>query len=84
MALAVERTKKPGMHADDAGLYLQVTSPSAKSWIYRIAPRLQDLLEPLQLTLEPVDQLAHLAQLIQRRIVGRGAHLGRLTAHLLR
>jgi Arm domain-containing DNA-binding protein/integrase-like protein len=38
-ALKVLRTKKPGMYADGAGLYLQVTGDGnahvAKSWIYR-------------------------------------------------
>jgi integrase len=34
-ALAVTRTKKPGMYPDGGGLYLQVSSTSAKSWIYR-------------------------------------------------
>ena len=33
-ALKVERAKKPGMHADGGGLYLQITSGGA-SWIYR-------------------------------------------------
>jgi integrase len=34
-ALAVERAKrKPGMHADGGGLYLQVT-PNGASWVYR-------------------------------------------------
>src|SRR5260221_122169 len=34
-ALAVERKKAPGMYADGAGLYLQVTGRGAKSWIFR-------------------------------------------------
>jgi Arm DNA-binding domain len=34
-ALRVARATKPGMYADGAGLYLQVTSAGAKSWIYR-------------------------------------------------
>lgn len=35
-ALAVERlAKKPGMHCDGKGLYLRVTSPSARSWVFR-------------------------------------------------
>jgi hypothetical protein len=33
-ALFVGRVKKPGMYAD-GGLYLQVTSSGAKSWIFR-------------------------------------------------
>ncbi len=34
-ALAVSRAKKPGMHADGGGLYLQVSTSGARSWIYR-------------------------------------------------
>jgi hypothetical protein len=34
-ALAVSRAKQPGMYADGGGLYLQVTSPEARSWVYR-------------------------------------------------
>jgi integrase len=36
-ALAVTRAKKPGMYADGGGLYLQVTSAGARSWIFRYA-----------------------------------------------
>jgi integrase len=38
-ALRVERANEPGMYADGAGLYLQVTRPAAKSWIYRYSLR---------------------------------------------
>src|SRR5262249_4945875 len=38
-SLRVERAKEPGMYADGAGLYLQVTSAAAKSWIYRYSLR---------------------------------------------
>jgi integrase len=31
------QTKKPGLYADGGGLYLQVTSPTAKSWLFRYA-----------------------------------------------
>jgi hypothetical protein len=34
-ALKVARTRTPGLFADGNGLYLQVTSPSARSWIFR-------------------------------------------------
>jgi integrase len=34
-ALKVSRSVEPGMYADGGGLYLQVTGPGAKSWIYR-------------------------------------------------
>lgn len=34
-ALKIAQTRQPGMYADGDGLYLQVTSPSAKSWIFR-------------------------------------------------
>lgn len=34
-AKAVESTVKPGMYADGGGLYLQVASPTRKSWIFR-------------------------------------------------
>lgn len=34
-ALAVERTKTPGMYADGGGLYLQIKAAGARSWIFR-------------------------------------------------
>jgi integrase len=34
-ALQVERAKKPGMYSDGDGLYLQVSSETARSWIFR-------------------------------------------------
>ena len=34
-ALTVARVKKPGMYGDGGGLYLQVTSSGARSWIFR-------------------------------------------------
>ena len=34
-ALGVSRLKKPGLYADGAGLYLQVTHAGARSWIFR-------------------------------------------------
>lgn len=33
--IKVQRVKTPGMYADGAGLYLQVTSENAKSWLLR-------------------------------------------------
>lgn len=36
-ALKVGRDLPPGMYADGAGLYLQVTGEGAKSWIYRFS-----------------------------------------------
>src|SRR5438093_13131405 len=36
-ALKVSRASRPGMYADGAGLYLQVTGAGAKSWIYRFS-----------------------------------------------
>ncbi|WPO42520.1 tyrosine-type recombinase/integrase [Tardiphaga sp. 42S5] len=36
-ALKVVRLAKPGMHADGAGLYLQITGTGAKSWLYRFS-----------------------------------------------
>jgi len=36
-ALKVGRRLKPGMYADGAGLYLQVTGVGAKSWIFRFS-----------------------------------------------
>jgi integrase len=38
-ALKVMRASKPGMYPDGGGLYLQVTSAGAKSWIYRFTLR---------------------------------------------
>lgn len=34
-ALKINRLSQPGMHADGGGLYLQITSTAAKSWIFR-------------------------------------------------
>jgi integrase len=34
-ALDVQRAKAPGRYIDGAGLYLQVTSPASRSWIFR-------------------------------------------------
>jgi integrase len=35
-ALTIDKlAKQPGMHHDGGGLYLRVTSPTARSWIYR-------------------------------------------------
>jgi integrase len=34
-ALKVSRLKRPGLHADGGGLYLQIKGGSAKSWLYR-------------------------------------------------
>lgn len=34
-ALGVTKAKKPGMHPDGGGLYLQITKTGAKSWVYR-------------------------------------------------
>jgi integrase len=36
-ALQVSRAKQPGMYADGGGLYLRVTGPEARSWVYRYA-----------------------------------------------
>jgi len=38
-ALKVQKLKIPGMYADGAGLYLQVTSNMAKSWVFRFSLR---------------------------------------------
>jgi Arm DNA-binding domain len=38
-ALKVARRLPPGMYADGAGLYLQVTGEGAKSWIFRFSLR---------------------------------------------
>jgi integrase len=35
--LAISRAKQSGMYADGGGLYLQVTGPEARSWVYRYA-----------------------------------------------
>jgi integrase len=44
-ALAVSRAKQPGMYADGRGLYLQVTSSGAQSWVYRfmLSGRVRDM-----------------------------------------
>ena len=34
-AIEVERKNEPGLYFDGEGLYLQVTGPTARSWIYR-------------------------------------------------
>lgn len=38
-ALQIGRKLSPGLHADGAGLYLQVTKSGAKSWVYRFMIR---------------------------------------------
>lgn len=38
-ALTVSRLKKPGMYPDGRGLYLQISSAGAKSWVYRYTLR---------------------------------------------
>src|SRR5262252_228387 len=38
-AIRVQKVKRPGMYADGAGLYLQVTGNAAKSWILRYSLR---------------------------------------------
>src|SRR5262245_24981315 len=35
--MQVAKLKAPGMYPDGGGLYLQVTSPTAKSWVFRYA-----------------------------------------------
>lgn len=37
-ALAVAKAKKPGLYADGGGLYLQITSAAARSWLFRYRP----------------------------------------------
>ena len=37
--LDVERETKPGKYADGDGLYLQVSGPESRSWIYRYTLR---------------------------------------------
>jgi hypothetical protein len=34
-ALKVAREKRPGLHGDGGGLYLQITERGSKSWIFR-------------------------------------------------
>jgi hypothetical protein len=34
-ALAVARAKRSGLHPDGGGLYLQITKPGVKSWLFR-------------------------------------------------
>ena len=35
-SMAIEKlAKKPGLHGDGGGLYLRVSSPTARSWVYR-------------------------------------------------
>jgi integrase len=37
--LQVRKLREPGLHCDGAGLYLQITSPTARSWIFRYTLR---------------------------------------------
>ena len=41
-ALNVARTKQPGMYGDGGGLWLQVTSSGARSWIFRFWTEARD------------------------------------------
>jgi integrase len=34
-SLAVARARQPGLHPDGGGLYLQITKPGVKSWLFR-------------------------------------------------
>ena len=34
-AIRVQNLKKPGLHADGAGLYLKVQEGGSKSWVFR-------------------------------------------------
>ncbi len=36
-ATKIQKLKTPGMYTDGAGLYLQVTSANAKSWVLRFS-----------------------------------------------
>src|SRR4051794_34668355 len=49
-ALTVARMKQPGMYGDGGGLYLQVTSSGARSWIFRYwtQDRDADTAEPIR------------------------------------
>src|ERR1700730_14971173 len=38
-AIEVERKNEPGLYFDGEGLYLQVTGPKSRSWIYRFTLR---------------------------------------------
>ena len=33
--LAVSRAKRPGLHSDGGGLYLQITKAGVRSWLFR-------------------------------------------------
>jgi integrase len=58
-ALFVERCKTPGLYNDGGGLYLQVTSPTAKSWVYRYQGRYKGLGSVLAVSLAQARAAAH-------------------------
>jgi integrase len=70
-ALFVERHKKPGTYGDGGGLYLQVSSPTAKSWVFRFwdGRRMREKgLGPSHLvSLRQARDLAHECRLLRRQ-----------------
>src|SRR5262249_2567199 len=58
-ALEVSRAKRPGMYGDGGGLSLQVTSGTAKSWIYRYGNRYLGLGSAFVVSLQEARELAY-------------------------
>lgn len=58
-ALQVARAKRPGMYGDGGGLNLQVTSATAKSWVFRYRGRYLGLGSAFTTSLQEARDLAH-------------------------
>ena len=58
-ALEVSRAKRPGMYGDGGGLSLQVTSATAKSWIFRYGKRYLGLGSAFTTSLQEARDLAY-------------------------
>jgi integrase len=58
-ALKVSREKRPGLYGDGGGLSLQVTSATAKSWIFRYGNRYLGLGSAFTVSLQEARDLAH-------------------------
>ena len=58
-ALFVKKCKTPGLFGDGGGLYLQVKSATAKSWIFRYGGRYMGLGSALVVSLQEARDFAH-------------------------
>lgn len=71
-AVKVNALKRPGYHADGAGLYLKIQDGGSRSWVYRFM--LNGRRRDCGLGKHPAISLAHARQLAEdcRRVVASG------------